>query len=63
MTVRHDPSQINPDRMSYEELLELQDKIGHVNKGLSEQQISRIHSNNVRKYNLTQLPEKYILNY
>ena len=25
---------INPDNMSYEELLELQDRIGYVNKGL-----------------------------
>lgn len=29
----------NPDNMTYEQLLELQDKIGFVNKGLNDEQI------------------------
>ncbi len=31
---------INPDNMTYEELLALQDRIGYVNKGLSREQIN-----------------------
>ncbi len=30
----------NPDNMTYEELLELQSKIGYVSKGLTEDQIN-----------------------
>ena len=29
----------DPDNMTYEQLLELQEKIGYVNKGLSEEEI------------------------
>ena len=32
---------INPDNMTYEELLALQDRIGHVSKGLTREQISK----------------------
>jgi hypothetical protein len=32
----------NPDNMTYEQLLELQEKIGYVNKGLSTEEIKRI---------------------
>jgi hypothetical protein len=33
---------INPDNMTYEELLQLEEKIGKVSKGLSEEQYQRI---------------------
>ncbi len=32
----------NPDKMSYEQLLELEDKVGNVNKGLNKDKISKI---------------------
>ncbi len=32
----------NPDNMTYEELLELQSKMGYVSKGLSEEQLKVI---------------------
>jgi hypothetical protein len=32
----------NPDEMTYEELLALQEKIGYVNKGMSKEQINVI---------------------
>ena len=32
----------NPDRMTYEQLLELEDKVGNVSKGLSKAQIKKI---------------------
>ena len=35
----NDPSQINPDVMSYEQLLELEEKMGKVIKGLTAKQI------------------------
>ena len=34
-----DPSQINPDAMSYEQLLELEEKMGKVSRGLTNTQI------------------------
>ncbi len=34
-----DPSRINPDRMTYEQLLELEEKMGRVSKGLSTEQV------------------------
>lgn len=34
--------EIDPDAMTYEELLELQEKMGSVSKGLTEQQLTRI---------------------
>lgn len=34
---------IDPDNMTYEELLQLEEKIGKVNKGLSEDQYKEIH--------------------
>ena len=34
---------IDPDHMTYEELLQLEEKIGKVNKGLSEDQYKEIH--------------------
>ena len=32
----------NPDKMSYEQLLELEDKVGNVNKGLNKDKINKI---------------------
>ncbi len=37
-----DPSHINPDAMSYEQLLELEEKMGKVIKGLTPSQIKAI---------------------
>lgn len=34
--------EIDPDAMTYEQLLELQEKMGSVSKGLSEDQLARI---------------------
>ncbi len=31
----NDPNYLNTDNMSYEQLLELQEKIGHVSRGLT----------------------------
>lgn len=40
----------NPDAMSYEQLLQLEDNMGNVNKGLSAQQIAKIPIIKFRKY-------------
>ena len=37
----------NPDVMSYEELLELQEKLGHVAKGFRKEQIAQIATKKV----------------
>eukprot|EP00828_Plagiopyla_frontata_P010119 TRINITY_DN15303_c0_g1_i1.p4 TRINITY_DN15303_c0_g1~~TRINITY_DN15303_c0_g1_i1.p4 ORF type:complete len:108 (+),score=17.60 TRINITY_DN15303_c0_g1_i1:498-821(+) len=37
-----DLNEINPDQMTYEQLLELQEQIGYVNKGLTEEEIDKI---------------------
>ena len=39
----------NPDKMSYEELLELEDKVGNVNKGLNKNIINKIPSVTFKK--------------
>jgi hypothetical protein len=40
----------NPDNMTYEQLLELQEKIGYVNKGLNSEQINVMNLSNFRIY-------------
>lgn len=56
--VNHRSSEVNPDTMTYEELLELQEKIGHVNRGLSDQQIEKLRTERVLITNSASLPEK-----
>jgi hypothetical protein len=40
---------INPDNMTYEELLQLEEKIGKVSKGLSETQYNQLPKSTVAK--------------
>jgi|JI61114BRNA_FD_contig_41_4900474_length_777_multi_2_in_0_out_0_2 hypothetical protein len=35
---------INPDNMTYEELLQLEERIGNVSKGLTEEQLKQLES-------------------
>ena len=39
---KRDAQNPNPDTMTYEQLLELSEKLGHVNKGFSEEEINKI---------------------
>lgn len=38
----NDPNFVDTDNMTYEQLLELQEKIGHVSRGLTKEQIKKI---------------------
>lgn len=35
--------EIDPDNMTYEELLQLEEKIGNVSKGISQEQLEKLH--------------------
>ncbi len=39
---KRDAQNPNPDTMTYEQLLELSEKLGHVNKGFTEEEIKKI---------------------
>lgn len=51
---------VNTEEMSYEQLLELEDRMGYVSRGYTEAQIGSIAEAAVSLSNKSLLPEQYI---